>query len=113
VSEIESIEEAIVAARVMVERAEALNRLKNNKDFKAIILDHYGVQYASDLVRTKVEPFLQADKDQKYIEGQLLAIGHLSLFMNTLLQQGLNAKDAIQSQEEELEYLRKEELIND
>lgn len=99
--DLRDIDNAIVELKKVIEMADAVQRLKKNKDFKKIIIEYYGTDYASELVRAKAQPQTQDEKSQKFIGSQINAIGHLFNFLDVLIAQGSPAKDNLEEHEEE------------
>lgn len=100
-TELEEMDELIKASKESIAKAEALGRLKKNKDFKKTIIDLYLLEHAAHLVQSKASPHLQSPADQSYIDGQIIGIGHLVQFMNIILTQGVTAKSMLESHEDE------------
>lgn len=92
----------IDTAKDQIESANAILRLKGNKDFQKIFLSKYLITFAAELVRTKAQAQMQDNNSQRYIDGQINAIGHLSQFMDTILTQGVTAVSSLKSHEAEL-----------
>lgn len=99
---VEEMQESIKAAKLQVSMAETVDRLSENKDFKRVIIDYYLNSYAAELVRTKAAPYMQDEKNQRYVDNQLGAIGHLDSFLNLVLEQGRVALSTIENTEHEI-----------
>ena len=55
---------SIESAKANIEKAKALDRLKNNEDFKTIFLEGYFDKYASNLVLLKSSPAMEDKQEQ-------------------------------------------------
>ena len=110
---IEAIERNIKQARIAVEESNALERLRNNKDFKKVILEGYFKEEAIRLVHLKADPSMQSLDSQKSIVSQLDAIGSFSAYLTHTLQRGAMASKQIESDEATRDEILAEELTND
>ena len=110
---VEAIERSIKQARVAVEESNALERLRNNKDFKKVILDNYFKEEAVRLVHLKADPSMQSVDSQKSIVAQMDAIGAVSQFLTHILQRGALATKQIASDEATRDEILAEDLNND
>lgn len=108
-SNLHEIDTAIVELKKIIEKSDAINRLKKNKDFKNLIIEYYGTDYAAELVRAKAQPQTQDDKSQAFITSQINAVGHLFNFLDLLLTQGVSAKENLEAHEEERLLMIQEE----
>lgn len=99
---IREIEMTMDAAKKKVEKLELLERLKENFDFKAFILEEFmGKDRIQDLITKKVSPAFQDAANKLYIDSQLQAIGAFRMFMLYIEQEGRMAKQALIEAEEE------------
>lgn len=71
------------AAKPRVELGKALERLKSNRDFKALILEGYLQHEAVRLVHTKADPSMQEPAQQAAIVRDIDAIGALAHYFDT------------------------------
>jgi len=108
-NQIKVIEESIRSARKLIELADALERLKSNKDFKTIVMEGYFEKEAVRLVQAKSNPALQSAEMQKSIITQIDSIGNLNLFFSTIVQQASMARKSIDHDEAALEEIAAEE----
>lgn len=92
-----------------MDRFAALERLRNNRDFKEIISKGYMKDEAVRLVHLKAAPQMCTPELQASIIKQIDAIGALDSFFNNMRHQALLAAKAIEADEETLEELRSEE----
>ena len=88
--------------------AAALKELKESPSFKKVLGDNYLREYAISLVNRKARLGFQDEKQQKYIEGQLNAIGHLNQFFGFIEQEGAVAKEALKADRDERERILQE-----
>jgi hypothetical protein len=109
---IQAIEDNIKQARKIVEVGDALERLKNNRDFKKVMLEGYFEQEAIRLVHLKSDQNVQSAEMQKSIIAQIDAIGAVSQYLSTVLHKASIARKAIASDEEARDELLEEELNN-
>lgn len=109
-TEVEQIELAIEDAQKKVEIMNKMEKLKKNRLFKELFLEGYCKDYCHRMVANKVSLGMQEEKMQKYIDGQLLSIGHLQLYMGFIIQEGRVAEKALADHEEEVELAREEEV---
>ena len=110
---VEAIERSIKQARVAVEEGNALERLRNNKDFKKVIIEGYFREEAIRLVHLKADPSMQSVDSQKSIVAQMDAIGSFNQYLNHTLQRGVMASKQIESDEATRDEILAEELNND
>lgn len=110
---IQAIEENIKRARKLVEVGDALERLKNNRDFKKVMIEGYFEQEAIRLVHLKSDPNVQSPEMQKSIMSQIDAIGAISQYFSTVMHKSSIASKAIASDEEARDELLEEELSHD
>lgn len=109
-NQIKVIEESIKSAKKLVELADALERLKSNKDFKTIVMEGYFEKEAIRLVQAKSNPALQSAEMQKSIITQIDSIGNLNVYFTTLVQQAAMARKSIEQDEAAIEEIAAEEV---
>lgn len=109
---IQAIEDNIRQARKIAEVGEALERLRNNRDFKKVMLEGYFEQEAIRLVHLKSDQNVQSPDMQKSIIAQIDAIGAVSQYFSTVMHKASIARKAIASDEEAREEILEEELNN-
>ena len=101
-SDVIEIEMTMEAYKQKIAKAEALNRLMDNKDFKEVILDSFmGQKRLLDLATKRVAPNFQDPVNKTYVENQLSAVGALNMFMMLVEQEAAVAYEALASAEEE------------
>lgn len=105
---IREIEVSIDLLKEKVAKAEMLERLEKNPDFKAFILEGFCEKHALGLVTKRVAPNFQDEKNKFYMEGQLTAIGNLKLYMQFIKQEGEIAIQAIKDAESEKDRVLEE-----
>ena len=106
---IQDIELNIKQAKVLVDTGNALERLRNNRDFKEIINKGYFEQEAIRLVHLKGDPSMQTAEYQDSIIKQMDAIGALNQYFNTVFHRASLAEKAIASDEEARDELLAED----
>lgn len=106
---IEQIESDIQENKTVVEIAEALQRLRKNRDFKRIIEEGYFYDEAVRLVHLKSDPAFQTPERQRDILTQIDAIGALSQYFQTIRHRAGIAAKAIDAGIEERDALLAEE----
>jgi hypothetical protein len=92
---LQELELNIAEAKQIVELGDALERLKNNRDFKAVILDGYFRTEAARLVMGKAHPQMQRPDTQASFLRSIDAIGELGQYFNKLRQQAEMAQIAM------------------
>ena len=101
-TEIEAIEREVRNAQTIIKFADALRRLKKNKDFIDVVLNGYFKEDAIRLVHLKARPDMQSEESQKLVISQIDAIGAFSAYMNTAFHKEQMAKKTM----EDIEYAR-------
>ncbi len=81
-SEIEQLEAGLEKAKNLVELGLALDRLKNNRDFQAIITNGYLKDEAIRLVHLKADPNMQTPERQASVIRDIDAIGSFHGYLN-------------------------------
>lgn len=104
--DLKRIEANILQSKEIVEFDKAIQRLAENRDFRAVIVDGYFKREAIRLVELKADPSMQSPASQASIISQIDAIGGLMTFLRTA---GHNAKNAIKAIEQD-EAMREEIL---
>jgi len=109
-SDIETIEISIEQAKAVIETANALDRLHENKDFQAIFLEGYMKSHVLRNVGLKASFGAQDEKTQKYIDAQIMGVGSLQQYIAGVYQKANAAVTSIVADEEEMETLLEEEV---
>lgn len=107
--ELHAIELSIEQAQEFVKKMEAIERLKQNPDFKEIFLDGYLKEYAVSLVHRKTLIGMQDDKQQTYLNNQMLGISAMVQFMNYTVREGRSAAQALEAHQAERDRLLEEQ----
>lgn len=105
---VEDIHLDISDAQAKVRKADALERLHNNADFKAIVLEGYFKEQAAGLVAMRAHPAMQNEREQANLLRGIDAIGEVQQYFSGIFQQGNMAAEAIRSAEHELEEMEQE-----
>lgn len=107
---IQEIELNIKEAKQVVETGKALERLRNNRDFKRLIADEYLHKEAVRLVHLKADINSQSAFSQESIIKQMDCIGSLTHFFQRIEHQAMLAGIAITNDEEEIDGIRTGEI---
>jgi len=110
--QVQAIEKSIRNAKKAIDIGAAVERLRNNRDFKAVILDGYLEQEAIRLVHVKAAPEFQSPERQAAVMRDIDSIGALSGYLNNLISFSAMASKQLDSDQEELVHLAEEELNN-
>lgn len=108
--DIKRLEDGILEKRKMVEVGNCIERLRNNRDFKEVILKGYFENEAIRLVHLKSDPSMQKPEKQADIVKQMDAIGSLSAYLNLQLTMAERAMAAIEADQLTIEELSAENL---
>ncbi len=106
--EIKALEITLEQAKKKVAFGEAFDRLRNNADFKSLILTEYLQDYAVNLVHNKASYGMQDDKNQAFINGQLMGIGQLEQFLRYVSSEAAQAAQAIVADSDTMDEIRGE-----
>jgi len=104
----QSIELSIESAKKTMQRAEALARLGNNRDFIDLITEGYFKEEPARLAILKASPSMRDVDSQAAVVKGLDSIGALWMYFNTVEAFGEQARSAIASDEQELEVIANE-----
>jgi hypothetical protein len=104
-NDIKQLEANIERAKELVKAGESIERLRNNVDFKEVILKGYFEREAIRLVHLKADPNMQTPERQASILLQMDAIGALSSYLNTGLVMADRAAQAIEADTETITEL--------
>lgn len=105
----EELNNVIKYSQANLKRLEALNRLRNNKDFKDIVMEGYFKEEAIRLVHLKSDPASQTNDKQTAILRDIDAIGTLASYFNTIVIIGDRAQKSIEESNQTLYDIAKEE----
>jgi hypothetical protein len=92
-----------------VDMGQALDRLRDNPDFKKVIIEGYFRDKAADSVSLLSMPVIKKRGERGDIMEDLVAISNLQFFFMTIDQMHQAAVDPVLSDEEEAELAAKEE----
>lgn len=109
-SDIRIIEDSIKRATAHVESGKAVDRLRNNKDFKQIVVEGYFEREAVRLVHLKGDPNMQSDASQSSIVKQMDAIAAFSQYLSIAVLHAAMAEKQIAGDQETLAELLSEDL---
>jgi hypothetical protein len=106
-NDINQVEVTMEFAKELIKNADVAQRLTNNPDFKAIILDGYFADEAARLGHLVGDPETVMDpKRGTMVQNDLIGIGALKRYMSTILMLGRRAEADLLEQGETLEELR-------
>ena len=108
--QVREIELSIKQAKSIVALGNALERLRNNADFKLVISEGYFEKEAVRLVHLKADQNMQAPERQASILNQMDSIGNLNQYFQTVFHRAALAAKAIDADEETLQDLATEAL---
>lgn len=98
-SAIQEIDANIREAQKYVELGNTLERLRENRDFKSIVLEGYFEKEAIRLVHLKADPSMQTPERQASILTQIDAIGAVRQYFDSVLHRANMAAKQIESDE--------------
>jgi len=113
--QLHQIEITLAKAKERLALADALERLHQNPDFKAVILEEFFKEEASRAVMLKSDPNMFQTDQQKIVDNIIIGVGSLFQYFGkvyALADQAARAMEADQDTREELlqEGLVEEEL---
>lgn len=109
-SDIQQLENNIKEAQKMVDLGKALERLMNNRDFKAVVSTGFFKDEPVRLVHLMASPAMQRPEHQQAIQLQLRAIGEFHNYLNEVFRQASLAAKAIEEDEQTRDELLAEEV---
>lgn len=107
-NDIETLELTIEQAKKSVELMERMERLRKNRDFRAIIEDELLDNYARNTAYLVADPTMQGEAEQRDLQMELQMIGRVRQFFSVIYQKGRLAEKSIIDSEAEIELLREE-----
>lgn len=107
--DLETIEVSIEHAQKAVKMMKHLERLTNNRDFKAVMLEGYFEKEPVRIAMLRAEPSFQKEEQQEQLLKDLDAIGRVRQYFNAVMQMGRMAEKEILG----LEETRDEILVGD
>ena len=108
-NQVQQIELSIEHANKAIAKMEAMERLFDNPDFNTVVLEGYYVQEASRAVMLKGDPNVQGQAEQDQIDNIITGIGAFRQYVNTLVQMGMMAKNAVEDDRAALAEIRSEQ----
>ncbi|TXH15235.1 MAG: hypothetical protein E6R03_07545 [Hyphomicrobiaceae bacterium] len=104
-----NIQEMIDELKEAVDLGNSLQRLRENRHFKKVVLEGYFKEEPVRLVHARSDETLQNPAIQARIMAQIDAVGTFSQFLRTIEQQAEIAKTQIQQGEQMLEEMADED----
>lgn len=104
-SEIKHIELGIEDAKESIALKDAFLRLKENKDFKAVIDTAYFENEPTRLAFLTADPSQFGSDEQAALQRQIAGIGALRMFLMSVMHQGNMAEKAMADYDERLEEI--------
>ena len=98
-AELQHLEVIIKQAQKMVDLGDALERLRNNKDFKKVIGEGYFEQEAIRLVHLMSDSNMQSPELQTAIHKQMIAVGVFRDYLETLAIRAGMARRSVEADE--------------
>ena len=98
-TELQQLERNIKHAQKTVDLGDALDRLRNNRDFKKVIGEAYFNEEAVRLVHLMSDANMQSPEIQHSIHKQMIAIGVFHDFLNTLATRADMARRSVAADE--------------
>ena len=98
-AELQQLESNIKLAQKIVDMGDALDRLRNNRDFKKVIGEGYFEQEAIRLVHLMSDSNMQPPEIQQSIHKQMIAVGMFREFLETLTTRANMARRAVEADE--------------
>ena len=98
-AELQQLESNIKLAQKIVDMGDALDRLRNNRDFKKVIGEGYFEQEAIRLVHLMSDSNMQSPEIQQSIHKQMIAVGMFREFLETLTTRSNMARRAVEADE--------------
>jgi len=108
-TEMETVEIEIEAAKEMIALRDSLNKLYKNKQFKAVIEQSYFKEEAARLVMAKSNTSL-SDDNQKYIDNMILGIGALANYFEMVARRGAEMEQVLADSEAAQQEMLAEEI---
>ncbi len=98
-AELQQLESNIKLAQKIVDMGDALDRLRNNRDFKKVIGEGYFEQEAIRLVHLMSDSNMQSPEIQQSIHKRMIAVGMFREFLETLATRANMARRAVEADE--------------
>lgn len=110
---LKQIEISVEEAKATVALAEALQRLHDNADFKAVIISGYFEKESQRSVMLKSDINFQGPENQKQIDDIITGIGMLGQYFHKIFTLGEQAHQGLVADEETRQELLQEQLKDD
>lgn len=110
-TDIQRTEEGIKTFEEAKKLAEAVAKLRNNKDFKLVVEQGYFTKYLNNLVQGLAIVSTEANVNQ--MNRQIAGIGSFKHYLNTIEHQGLIAEQEIINLKNALNTLRMGEVSDE
>lgn len=107
--EIEQIELSIEAAKEMVSRGQAAEKLATHPDFKKLVIEGYFKDEAARLAVLSSDPNI-SEEIRAHVMRDMAGVGAFRRYLSTLVQLGQHAAAEIAEAQETLDEIRAEEL---
>lgn len=102
------LDQQIKDAQVTLEMGKALARLRDNPDFKKLVVKGYLENEAVRLVHLKADPSMQSVPDQAGIDRDINSIGSLAQYFRAVEMMGARAESSIAEAEAAREEIQQE-----
>lgn len=96
---LQQLEANIKQAQEIADLGNALDRLRNNRDFKKVVMEGFFNQEAARLVHLMADSNMQAPETQSSIYKQMVAIGGFRDYLDTLSIRADMARRAVEADE--------------
>lgn len=106
---VREIEVSMEDAKAYIEAGDAMNRLRDNKDFQKIILEGYFKEEAIRLISLKADHLMRAPEDQEFLIKCMDGIGCLQNYIRTVMFAAQQAVRSVQASDEALEEIELED----
>ena len=111
-SDSQQIQISIEQAKALVATGEAILRLSQNADFKAVIEEAYLRDEALRLVHLKADPSQADDRAQTIIDRDIHAIGSLGAFLDNIMRHARVMQGSLEQYEAERARAEEEEEMD-
>jgi len=108
--QIQQVELSIEQAQGLIDRMQAMNRLRVNADFQKVIEEGYFQHEASRAVLLRADPTMQTKEKQKNVDNVITSIGGLYQYFITVIRQGNMALKSIEEDKFAREELLREQM---
>ncbi len=107
-SDVTALEYQLAGAKELIERRNRANRLAQNPDFKALILDWFCIQECARYAQASANPAL-GENERADSLNMAQAAGHLRRFLSVTMQMGNQAESQLAELEQTIAEARAEE----